>query len=144
MKINIKKTKNIISITAVARKSFCCQVSQISSFLFPKVSGEFAMLYHGSKAGAFDLKKIVLECLTSMRRAGNNNFVLLRKNSYYIIILLNASTDIFFNFHCFIHMTSVSPSLPKAWKLISQEINRFWFWWILNCWLMFCSLPYCC
>ncbi|RMX44375.1 hypothetical protein pdam_00015997, partial [Pocillopora damicornis] len=34
-----------------------------------QVSGEFAMLYHGSKAGAFDLKKIVLECLTSMRRA---------------------------------------------------------------------------
>ena len=28
------------------------------------------MLYHGSKAGAFDLKKIVMECLTSMRRAG--------------------------------------------------------------------------
>lgn len=67
------------------------------------MSGEFAMLYHGSKAGAFDLKKIVLECLTSMRRAGNNNFVLLRKNSYYIIILLDASTDIFFDFHCFIH-----------------------------------------
>ena len=43
------------------------------------------MLYHGSKAGAFDLKKIVLECLTSMRRAGNNNFVLLRK---ILIILL--------------------------------------------------------
>ena len=37
-----------------------------------KVSGEFAMLYHGSKAGAFDLKTIVLECLTSMRRAGND------------------------------------------------------------------------
>ncbi|KAL9988319.1 hypothetical protein ACROYT_G002752 [Oculina patagonica] len=35
-----------------------------------QVSGEFAMLYHGSKAGAFDLKTIVLECLTSMRRAG--------------------------------------------------------------------------
>ena len=30
----------------------------------PEVSGEFAMLYHGSKAGAFDLKNIVLECLT--------------------------------------------------------------------------------
>ena len=28
------------------------------------------MLYHGSKAGAFDLKMIVLECLTAMRRAG--------------------------------------------------------------------------
>ena len=35
-----------------------------------QVSGEYAMLYHGSKAGAFDLKKIVMECLTSMRRAG--------------------------------------------------------------------------
>lgn len=28
------------------------------------------MLYHGSKAGAFDLKAIVLECLIAMRRAG--------------------------------------------------------------------------
>lgn len=28
------------------------------------------MLYHGSKAGAFDLKTIVLESLTAMRRAG--------------------------------------------------------------------------
>ena len=35
------------------------------------------MLYHGSKAGAFDLKTIVLECLTSMRRAGNNYYCLL-------------------------------------------------------------------
>ena len=72
MKINIKKTKNIILLLLLQESPFCCQVSQISSFLFPKVSGEFAMLYHGSKAGAFDLKKIVLECLTSMRRAGNN------------------------------------------------------------------------
>ena len=30
------------------------------------------MLYHGSKAGAFDLKTIVMECLTSMRRAGKS------------------------------------------------------------------------
>ncbi|XP_064649549.1 delta-aminolevulinic acid dehydratase-like [Lineus longissimus] len=35
-----------------------------------QVSGEYAMLYHGSKAGAFDLKDIVFEVLTSMRRAG--------------------------------------------------------------------------
>jgi len=40
------------------------------TFSLMQVSGEFAMLYHGSKAGAFDLKTIVLECLTSMRRAG--------------------------------------------------------------------------
>nr|CAE02648.1 delta-aminolevulinic acid dehydratase [Suberites domuncula] len=35
-----------------------------------QVSGEYAMLWHGSTAGAFDLKTIVLESLTSMRRAG--------------------------------------------------------------------------
>ena len=28
------------------------------------------MLWHGSKAGAFDLKTIVLESVESMRRAG--------------------------------------------------------------------------
>ena len=28
------------------------------------------MLYHGSTAGAFDLKKAVMETITSMRRAG--------------------------------------------------------------------------
>ena len=35
-----------------------------------QVSGEYAMLYHGAKNGAFDLKTILLETLTSMRRAG--------------------------------------------------------------------------
>jgi len=35
-----------------------------------QVSGEYAMLWHGSQAGAFDLKKIVLESLTAMKRAG--------------------------------------------------------------------------
>ena len=35
-----------------------------------QVSGEYAMLWHGSTAGAFDLKTIVLESITSMRRAG--------------------------------------------------------------------------
>ncbi|XP_050389019.1 delta-aminolevulinic acid dehydratase [Patella vulgata] len=34
------------------------------------VSGEYAMLYHGAQAGAFNLKDIVFECLQSMRRAG--------------------------------------------------------------------------
>jgi len=29
------------------------------------------MLYHGSKAGAFNLKAIVLESIEGMRRAGN-------------------------------------------------------------------------
>ena len=31
------------------------------------------MLYHGSQAGAFDLKTVVLESVTSMRRAGIDN-----------------------------------------------------------------------
>lgn len=35
-----------------------------------QVSGEYAMLYHGSQAGAFELKESVLETLHCMRRAG--------------------------------------------------------------------------
>lgn len=34
------------------------------------VSGEFAMLWHGAQAGAFDLKAAVLEAMTAFRRAG--------------------------------------------------------------------------
>ena len=37
-----------------------------------QVSGEYAMLYHGSQAGAFNLKTIVLESVMSMRRAGES------------------------------------------------------------------------
>ena len=37
-----------------------------------QVSGEYAMLYHGSQAGAFSLKTIVLESVMSMRRAGES------------------------------------------------------------------------
>ena len=35
-----------------------------------QVSGEYAMLYHGAAAGAFDLRDILEETLTSMRRSG--------------------------------------------------------------------------
>ncbi|XP_023320472.1 delta-aminolevulinic acid dehydratase [Eurytemora carolleeae] len=35
-----------------------------------QVSGEYAMLYHGAAAGAFDLKNTLLEVLTGMRRSG--------------------------------------------------------------------------
>lgn len=35
-----------------------------------QVSGEYAMLHHASQAGTFDLKTVVMENLTSMRRAG--------------------------------------------------------------------------
>ncbi|XP_074618719.1 delta-aminolevulinic acid dehydratase-like isoform X1 [Acropora palmata] len=49
-----------------------------------QVSGEYAMLYHGSKAGAFDLKTIVLESLTAMRRAGADIII-----TYYVPSLLD-------------------------------------------------------
>jgi porphobilinogen synthase len=35
-----------------------------------QVSGEYAMLLHGAKANAFDLKTVLTEVLVSMRRAG--------------------------------------------------------------------------
>ena len=35
-----------------------------------QVSGEYAMLVHGSSAGSFEKKSIVLEVMSSMRRAG--------------------------------------------------------------------------
>lgn len=35
-----------------------------------QVSGEYAMLWHGAQAGAFDLKTVLKETLTGMRRAG--------------------------------------------------------------------------
>lgn len=35
-----------------------------------QVSGEYAMIYHGAKAGAFDLNQMLMETLTCMRRAG--------------------------------------------------------------------------
>ena len=34
------------------------------------VSGEFAMIWHGAQAGAFDLKAAVMEAMTAFRRAG--------------------------------------------------------------------------
>ena len=39
-----------------------------------QVSGEYAMLVHGARAGAFDLRRIVMETLTAMRRAGESLF----------------------------------------------------------------------
>lgn len=39
-----------------------------------QVSGEFAMLWHGAKAGAFDLRTAVLESMTAFRRAGKQGW----------------------------------------------------------------------
>lgn len=43
-----------------------------------QVSGEYAMIHHGAQRGAFDLKSILEEVLTSMRRAGKDILINLR------------------------------------------------------------------
>jgi porphobilinogen synthase len=48
-----------------------------------QVSGEYAMLWHGSAAGAFDLKAILMESIQSMKRAGADVII-----SYYTPRLL--------------------------------------------------------
>jgi porphobilinogen synthase len=48
-----------------------------------QVSGEYAMLLHGAKAGAFDLKNVLKEVLTSMRRAGADCII-----TYFVPTLL--------------------------------------------------------
>lgn len=40
-----------------------------------QVSGEYAMLYHAAKAGAFDLEEAVLESLECAQRAGAEIFI---------------------------------------------------------------------
>lgn len=50
-----------------ASHGYCCTNCYT---LFPQVSGEYAMLYHGAQAGAFNLRVTLMEVLTSMRRAG--------------------------------------------------------------------------
>lgn len=51
-----------------------------------QVSGEYAMLYHGAKGGAFDLRDAVLETLVSMRRAGADVII-----TYFVPKLLGES-----------------------------------------------------
>ncbi|XP_028561528.2 delta-aminolevulinic acid dehydratase isoform X1 [Podarcis muralis] len=47
------------------------------------VSGEFAMLWHGAQAGAFDLKAVVMEAMAAFRRAGADIII-----TYYVPQLL--------------------------------------------------------
>ncbi|XP_063000531.1 delta-aminolevulinic acid dehydratase [Elgaria multicarinata webbii] len=47
------------------------------------VSGEFAMLWHGAQAGAFDLKAVVMEVMAGFRRAGADIII-----TYYVPQLL--------------------------------------------------------
>ena len=48
-----------------------------------QVSGEYAMLLHGSNAGAFNKKAIIMEVMNSFRRAGADVII-----SYFTPILL--------------------------------------------------------
>lgn len=48
-----------------------------------QVSGEYSMLLHGAKAGAFELKSVLQEVLTSMRRAGADCII-----TYFVPTLL--------------------------------------------------------
>lgn len=48
------------------------------------VSGEFAMLWHGAQAGAFDLKAAVMEAMTAFRRAGETGLPLVSVVYTYI------------------------------------------------------------
>lgn len=50
------------------------QFPHLPLFIY-QVSGEYAMLWHGAKSGAFSLNDIVMETLTSMRRAGRKKIV---------------------------------------------------------------------
>ncbi|KAG8222762.1 hypothetical protein J437_LFUL007835 [Ladona fulva] len=48
-----------------------------------QVSGEYAMLHHGAKSGCFDLKAVLQEILTCMRRAGADVII-----TYFVPLIL--------------------------------------------------------
>ena len=56
------------------------------------------MLYHGSKAGAFDLKTVVLESITSMRRAGVCVYIV-HRDSTYVYICNSAGAEIIISYY---------------------------------------------
>jgi len=43
-----------------------------------QVSGEYAMFWHASKAGAIDLRRVLMETLEGMRRAGMGSCITYR------------------------------------------------------------------
>ena len=71
------KMEKIFNIVAIIFYSITKVCFSFTFFQYPnyqvavyQVSGEYAMLWHGSTCGAFDLKTVLMETLTSMRRAG--------------------------------------------------------------------------
>lgn len=68
---------NFFSLLISLKSSFSVTSFLLLNLQYPshplavyQVSGEYAMLYHGAKAGVFNLQQVVMEVLTSMRRAG--------------------------------------------------------------------------
>ena len=53
---------DVVSATKAAYPAYPLAVYQ--------VSGEYAMLWHAAQAGALNLRAVVMETLTAMRRAG--------------------------------------------------------------------------
>ena len=53
-----------------------------------QVSGEYAMLYHAAKAGAFDLRRAVLETMTGYMRAGADILI-----TYFTPVILDWLAD---------------------------------------------------
>lgn len=49
-----------------------------------QVSGEYAMLYHGAKNGAFELEAALNETILSMRRAGADCII-----TYFVPLILD-------------------------------------------------------
>ncbi|PIO33086.1 hypothetical protein AB205_0220140 [Aquarana catesbeiana] len=85
----VTQTCQPINVTSPCNVMLCVTFS-IDIFQHPDlplavyhVSGEYAMLWHGAKAGAFDLKVAVLEAMTGFRRAGAEIII-----TYYVPQLL--------------------------------------------------------
>ena len=63
-----------------------------NEFIYLQVSGEYAMLYHASKAKAIDLSNVLMEVLTSMRRAGKQFFFHISDVLIYILFIIHHIT----------------------------------------------------
>ena len=86
------------------------------------------MLYHGAQAGAFDLKTVLLETLTGMRRAGKlvsltsvvwnyhtfeNNFGIKHTVEKYLKESCRLNTDEQLSFKYFLNIAFVREISPK-------------------------------
>ena len=56
-----------------------------------QVSGEFAMFWHASKAGAIDLRRVLMETLEGMRRAGTGSCIAYITDAYRYTAVLQCT-----------------------------------------------------